>query len=172
MIGNSRKAFTIFEMTVALAIFGIVVPAVMAVFVSSLRIQRRSSAAETLVDNVRFALEFMEREMRTGRRFSDELGDGSVLKFQNDRGQTVRYRLAAEALERCTVQPCPDESYANLTSPDVTVSNVKFRLAGESTVDTKQPRLTLTFQAGVRSEPDFVLRMQTTVSQRDVDIKK
>lgn len=170
-----RKAFTLLEMLVSLAIFSTVMLAVTAVFIASLRIHRRSSGSEIIVDTVRFALEFMERELRTGRRFADENGDGSVLKFCNDRGQIARYRVAGSRFERkASGSACAEgaSEYETLTSPEVVLSDFRFRLAGEADTDAKQPRITLSFKASPQVDPSIVFNFATTVSQRDVDIKK
>lgn len=177
-IQNTRyeqKAFTLLEMLVAFAIFSAVMLSVTAVFIASLRTQRRSSGSEVIVGTVRFALEFMERELRTARRFADENGDGSVLKFCNDRGQIARYRVAASRFERkANGSGCAEgaSEYETLTSPDVVISDFRFRLLGESDADAKQPRVTLSFKASPLVDPTIVFNFATTVSQRDLDIKK
>ena len=60
---DQQKGFTLFETLIAFGIFSMVLSSVMAVFTSTLRIQRHSSASQAIIDNVRFGLEFVEREL-------------------------------------------------------------------------------------------------------------
>jgi type IV pilus assembly protein PilW len=172
-----RPGFTILEMVIAFGIFGIVMLSVVSVFISAVRANRQASMAQSMIDNVRFALEFMEREMRTGREFVDENGDGTLLKFTNDRVRTVCYRSASGVIMRFEsalhepTTPCPAAGYRPLTAAAVVaVTNLAFRVAGQNPTDTRQPRVTVTFQAAARGDASLTFQVETTVSQRTIDV--
>lgn len=191
MIGNDfqqgmRKGFTILEMVIAFAIFSVVLLSVVSVFISSMRANRQASEAQSMMDNIRFALEFMEREMRTGIEFADENGDGGVLKFTNDRMRTVCYRSSGGVIERfefathAPAAPCPVSGFRSLTTFSlVRVSGLVFRLTGQNPIDTEQPRITTTLKGAAGVDPlllgrdtRLTFQVESTVSQRTLDIPR
>lgn len=180
-----RKGFTILEMVIAFAIFSMVLLSVVSVFVSSVRANRQASEAQSMMDNIRFALEFMEREMRTGIEFIDENGNGTVLKFTNDRMRTVCYRSSGGVIERFefatrTSTPCPVSGFRSLTTFSlVQVSDLIFRLTGQNPTDTEQPRITTTLKGASGADPllsgadtRLTFHVESTVSQRTLDIPR
>lgn len=174
-----HPGFTLLETVIAFSIFSVVLLGVVAVFITAIRADRQASAAESMINNIRFALEFMEREMRTGVEFVDENGDGTVLKFTNDRVRTVCYRSSGGVIERfefathTPAAPCPSSGFLPLTTSSiVTVSDLVFRLSGENPTDVQQPRITFTLNAASKIDASLIFRVESTVSQRTLDIPR
>lgn len=172
-----HPGFTLLETVISFGIFSMALLAVVAVFMTSVRANRQASAAQAMIDNVRFALEFMEREMRTGLEFVDENGNGTVLKFTNDRVKTVCYRSALGVVERFEFaiytpsSPCPLIGYQPLTTLSiVNVANLVFSIAGQNPLDTQQPRITFTVQATPSLDTTLTFNAESTISQRTLDI--
>lgn len=172
-----QPGFTLLETVISFAIFSVVLLGVVAVFMTAIRANRQASAAQSMIDNVRFALEFMEREMRTGTEFVDEQGDGTVLKFTNDRVRTVCYRSSDSVIERfefathAPSSPCPSSGFRPLTTTSIVkVSNLIFRLTGQNPTDTQQPRITFTLAAASKIDAALIFSVESTVSQRTLDI--
>ena len=69
-VRNSRSAFTLVEMLVAIALFSVVVSIAVGGFTRALRTQRQVIALIAANSNMSLALEQMAREMRTSINFS------------------------------------------------------------------------------------------------------
>ena len=168
---RTARAFTLVEMTVALGVFGLVALAMVSLFITSLRISKKTSAAQAIIDNTRYAVEFMEREMRTGRGFRND-GAGTcsgvnILEFTNDRGKIVCYKVDGGALKRFNQD---NGMYEDLTAPTVLVMTVNFfELQGNAAGDKLQPRITLLLKVKAVADPTVFYDIETTVSQRDLD---
>ncbi|MDZ4296274.1 MAG: prepilin-type N-terminal cleavage/methylation domain-containing protein [Patescibacteria group bacterium] len=169
----AARGFSLIEMSVALAVFGLMMIGVMGVFTASIRMYRHADASQTLLDNTRFVLEYMEREMRTGKNFT--MPTAEILEFINDRipAELVRYKHVSGAVGRCVVgvNPCSaDENFEAMTAPAVTIEQLDFRLTGQTKTDQLQPRITLVMRASAASDPTVVYHLQTSVSQRELDL--
>jgi len=101
-----KKAFTLIEVVVAVAIFSVIVLAAVRIFQSSMRAQRDIEWDYTLQSDSQYFLNLMSRELSTAQK--DLAGtcsvpaghtyatDGSVLYFKNSLGQCVAYGAAVD----------------------------------------------------------------------------
>lgn len=162
---RSGRAFTLIEMVVSLGVFGVLAIVIITLFVTSLHLNRRSTATHAVVGNVRYTIELMERELRTGTGFLDA-GEG-ILEFTNDRGQTVRYRVENAALQRFNQAT---NAYEDLTTSAIRVTSADFfELNGQAAGDGLQPRITVVLRVQALADPRVSYDIQTTVSARDLD---
>lgn len=171
---------TLLELIVAVAIFTVVIGGSSGVFISALRAQRVVLADQNLIDNTRFALEFMSRQLRlaardqtgacTGTADTTYSNSGGILKFINSDGACVHYRLNANSIE---ISQNGGGSFANLTLSSIAlVTNLSFIVSGAARADSFQPRVTILITAqsfGGLPEVTPELNIQTTVSARSVD---
>lgn len=157
--------FTVPEMLVALTLFLIVVGATTGVFLSSYRSQRSAFAFLNVQNNIRYALEVMAREMRTGSGFQP---DTNSIAFTNQYGESIVYRLSNGRIERSSNGLAGP--FAPITAAEVTVSDFKIATFGLAAGDGQQPRITISLkissQVGTQQAESVV---QTTVSQRELD---
>src|SRR3989338_3039837 len=65
---KARSGFSLVELLVSMTIFTLVMSAGSTIFLLALRAQRVTIAEQNVVDNTRFALEFMSRQLRFARR--------------------------------------------------------------------------------------------------------
>lgn len=152
-------------MLVSVGVFAIFVGLGAGLFLSVLRGERHAAAFRAMEENVRFSMEAMAREMRTGKGFSLF---GSDLSFTNARGESVRYRVKAGVIERSSDGGL---TFGRMTSDRVNVATFAFRLAGEAKNDQKQPRITLLIDANVNDPRVSIpsLHLETTITQREID---
>ncbi|MBI2587953.1 prepilin-type N-terminal cleavage/methylation domain-containing protein [Candidatus Azambacteria bacterium] len=157
--------FTLLEMLVSIGIFALFIGLGAGLFLSVLRGERHAAAFRAVQENIRFSMETMAREMRTGKGFSML---GSELSFTNARGESVRYRLRGGAIERSSDGGL---SFGRMTSDRVNVATFAFRLAGEAKSDQKQPRFTMLIDAKATDKRVSIpsLHLQTTITQREID---
>lgn len=158
---NDENGLTMIELIVAIGIFSLVVGMVSGILVLSLQNQRKIIATRNVGDNVRFAMESISREIRTGQNFS---GGGNSLSFTNAKGGAVIYRLDSGVIEKSSDG---GTTYSAVTGVDVTIDYLNFYLMGQVAGDGLQPRVTITMSATSRvGNQSANLKSQTTLSER------
>ena len=158
---NKESGLTLIELIVAIGIFGLVVSMGFGIFSIAITSQRRIIALKNVEDNIRFALESMAREIRTGQNFSGGIG---LLSFTNAKGEAVIYRLSGSIIEKSSDG---GTNYLPVTGSDTTVNYLNFYLAGQAANDGLQPRITVTIGAISQvGNQNSNLKIQTTVSAR------
>lgn len=157
----AESGLTIIELVVAVGIFSLVIVMVVGIFVLAITTERHITALKKVDDNIRFTIESMAREIKTGKNFSS---GASLLSFTNAKSESVIYRLNANAIEKSSDG---GTSYSAVTSSEVTINYLNFYLTGQAGGDGLEPRITITIgatsQVGNKSAN---LKVQTTVSQR------
>jgi len=178
-----KKGFTIPELLVAIALFSLIAGAGTNLLFSAIDAQRRSLAGQEMVSQASFIMEYMTRALRQAKKELVDpglcLSSGSGYNYEiTDTGEGgVRFINAQNNcqefyLESGTVWEVINEDLPkNLTANDFTVTQFSFVLQGESQdLDLLQPRVTLLLALESVSSPESDLRLQTTISQRNVDI--
>lgn len=160
---NKERGLTMIELIVAVGIFGLVIGMTVSIFVLALASQRRIIALRNTEDNVRFAIEAMAREIKTGKNFN---GGGSSVSFTNAKGEAVIYRLNSNVVEKSSDGGV---NYSAVTGTETTVNYLNFYLMGSAIGDGLEPRITVTI--GVTSSvgnQTANLKIQTTLSERSL----
>lgn len=177
-----NKGFTLIEIIVAATIFSIVISAVSSLLVMSLRGQRNIFIQQNLVDNTRFALEQMSRQIRMAQ--SDETGvctgtagamyssGGTSLSFidyQNP-GNCLTYELSGTKIKK---QSDTGQPFVDLTADDININRLNFIVHGRDVRDSEQARVTIVIEAEGANQsagglPGILL--QTTISARNIDV--
>ncbi|MDO8474214.1 MAG: prepilin-type N-terminal cleavage/methylation domain-containing protein [bacterium] len=187
--GKSGAGFTIPELLVSLFIFSLVIVGAGGLLVSSIGVQRRAGAQQELMDQASYLAEYMSRALRQARKdltgaclttagvgFNYELNTtpvGSRISFlnRNNVGDLVckQFLLSGtQIMERTS----SDATAVNLglqvalTSNNLQVTKLGFYISGAGQGDNSQPKATFAI------ELNGEVRIQTTVSQRDIDIPK
>jgi len=158
---NKENGLTMIELIVAIGIFGLVVGMTVGIFVLSIISQRRIIALRNTEDNIRFSIEAMAREMKTGQSFS---GGGSSIAFTNARGEAAVYRLNSNVIEKSSDGGA---SYSAVSGAEIVVNYLNFYLMGQAIGDGLEPRVTVAI--GVTSSvgnQTANLKIQTTISER------
>lgn len=158
---NNESGLTMIELIVAVGIFGLVISIVVGIFVLAIINQRRIVTARNVNDNVRFTIETMSREIRTGKNFSSGVGQ---LSFVNANGENILYRLADGIIEKSSDG---GNIYLAMTGPEVTITYLNFYLSGQTALDGLQPRVTVAIGANSKiGSQSTSLKIQTTVGSR------
>lgn len=159
-----NSGFTLVELLVGIAFFSMVALVLTGAFIAAFRSQRQAFAFLNMQNNVRFALEGMNREMRTGTQFS--LPAQNRIRFVNDRGETVEYCLGGAAIRKRIGGGTCSESSGALTSRNVNVENLGFVLTGAGAGDNMQSRITILVRV---ASGELSADVQVTVTQRELD---
>ncbi len=178
------KGYTLIEIVVAVAVFGIIVAGPTGLFVLSLRNQNMTLALGETVDNTSHAMEYIGRAIRMARKdstgdcissgynYENPGGDTSKIRFLDYQGYCQEYSVVDN---RIMQKKSTDGTSANLSSgsyltpDDLEITHPQFRLFGESQTDNLQPRVTIVFRIA-KSENLPGMNVHTSISQRNLDV--
>ncbi|MEK7123536.1 MAG: prepilin-type N-terminal cleavage/methylation domain-containing protein [Patescibacteria group bacterium] len=164
---QTNKGFTLLELIVAIGVFSAVISASTGIFLSTLTAQRKAIALQNIQDNIRFAVESMAKEIRTGKTFSAN-PERTQLNFINAAGASVVYRLSGTAIERSQDN---GTTFLPITADNIEVSGLKFYLSGEAESDGLQPKITITAKTrakNVKIAEQSEMYLETTISAREI----
>lgn len=184
---TQESGFTLMEMVVALGIFSSIMLMSIGALVSVQSAQIRSSDAQVVQDNIRFALELMTKEIRQGRKYegynggalqSDCSGGCDEIRFTRtdpalgdvktaycmDAGRLIRFFNIIDG------QNCSVASAAALTAKEAIVDGFLFYILGQDILPTDgQARVTIAMRVRAQSlsqKAETVMDLQTTIVQR------
>lgn len=185
---NKDKGFTLIELLVTIAIFLILSGAVVGLFVSGAVRQRSLLTTQTILDQSSFSLELMTRALRMAKK---ELGQGCLsgygLNYELTRGGLgIQFINALEEgdcqefyLDRDKGQIMYRKERAGETLPltsdnRVKITRLTFNLIGEAQGGNpqQQPRVTILLEGEGKQETAIKVKMQTTISQRNLDVER
>ncbi len=176
------KGFTLIEIAVSIGIFLIILISASGILVSAIKNQRRNLSSQEILSQTSYALEYMSRAMRMAKK--DDLGgincllgdkinyeithSGQGIKFLNSKDECQEFFL-----ENGQLKENKDGNADFLTSDNFLVNSFNIAVSGQGQTDELQPKATifLDIQA-VNQDSPARLKIQTTVSQRNLDVKK
>ena len=169
-----NKGFTLIEMVVAVAVFTLLVSASSGLFVNALRAQRYSLTTQEILDQTSYVMEYMSRALRMARKDisgecitakSNYQFEDNCIKFRNYHDECQQFCLDGSRLKEIK-----GESSNYLTSESLTVEGFWVELSGQQQDDYLQPRATILLTISGKEQSN--IKIQTTVSQRNLDIQK
>jgi prepilin-type N-terminal cleavage/methylation domain-containing protein len=165
------RGFTLVEMIVSVALFGIVMLVAVGALLSVVAANRQSQAIKTVINNLNFALESMSRNIRTGSNYRCPSGSTcvvgepvSAVLFADSNGVDVTYRLNNKTIEQSY-----GAGFLPITaSPSIVVNRLNFYIYGNGVGgDRSYPRVLVSVGglANVgKSQSNFDI--ETIISQR------
>lgn len=167
---NYGTGFTIFEMTVAVTVFLVVMTVALMAFLNAGNIQKKAESLRAVNDNLNFAIEMILREIRTGNNYN-KISD-SEFSFTDAYNCTVTYSLSDNRIKRAESGAgiCDNVSATPITAQEIKIDNLKFTVRGVG-ADSQQPLVIINIYgtAGKQEASQLKLNLQVTVSQRIVD---
>jgi len=173
----AARGFTLLEMLISTGIFSVVIVIAVGAMLSINQAQVKASNIQNIQDNVRFTLEFMAKEVRTGFGFS--VGNCgpfgcSQLRFTRQGGTSSLYCFDSGAIKRQSpiIGDCSQGSA--MTSTAIAVEKLFFYVVGEELGPSDgQPRITIVIEARsvnptLKLETDFDIQTTVTARQRDL----
>ena len=182
-----KGGFTLIEMLAAVMIFSLIIGAISGVFISSFRSQKSALSSQRLLDQTSYALEYMSRALRMATKQTADIPAclfQSGLNYENVPGVS-----GLKFINHLEDDDCQEFFLENkqlkqkknnltetveLTSSKLEITSLNFLLQGESQDDDLQPRVTIFLAVkgkGQKPEEQPELKIQTTISQRNLDIK-
>ena len=192
----AKNGFTLIETIVSLAVFLLFLGAILQIFISAASLQRRALASQELLDQAGYAVEYMGRALRMARK--DIAGDcipaktnyqlvdysgGRGVRFLNYSGKCQEFtRFQHAGFGMMHEKKSTDSSAANLASAKALTSSkidvASFNIGPQDSWDQEdgdQPRVTLYLDVRKRGEKPEArpqITIQTTISQRNLDVKR
>lgn len=178
MYPKQSDGFTLIEVMVAVSIFSIMIIIVLGLFSRFVAGERRDIGEFRLQEDLRLALELLNREARLGYGSTYRV-DGEAFTFRNQAGQCVTYRLHRGALQRAgrdsvSGDSCPvifDGQFESLTSAQTIISSLRWRvlparLSNDRTQLASQGTVSVAIKATSRAKGDREVALQNTVTAR------
>lgn len=179
-----KNGFTLIELLVAVTIFSVVVTSFFGLFSSAFQEQRKNLDLQYLLQNISYSAEYISRALRMARK--DLSGDCITVKhnfaaiadgirFLNYDGECQEFFLEGETLK---IRKSTDGSSSNfgssepVTPQNIGIDNLRFEISGENQLDTLQPKVTFTLSIRNKTPEPQTLSIQTTISQRELDVQK
>lgn len=193
-----NQGFTLIEMIVSLGIFSIVVTTAVGAMLILISTNQQLQSEQNVMTNLSFALDTMTREIRTGYSYfctsvASELSnhedlddtdvkdcpDGSTASKQGisfyeggnsltDTANRILYYYDA-TLESIYRQIGDGDAQA-IVSSGLAITDAQFYVTGTDTDDTEQPTVTIYLEAQDVNDDGKTYYLQTTVTQRILDI--
>ncbi len=184
MLRPKHSGFSLVELMVATGLFATVMALATGAYLLMINVSRETQAVATGINNLSYALEYMSRNIMTGRAYQ-ACPDGDIsFAFTNATGQRARYSLVAgaihETLDTDRDGTLADETSVAITEPLVTIDALSFTCTGTyprtsasgGTTDAIQAnvRLGITGRVSAGPEKERTLYVQTLVTMRAPDL--
>lgn len=174
------KSFTLIEMLVSIAIFSIIITVFSGIFVSASKTQRANLDLNEMLNESNYAMEYMSRAIRMAQK--DVTGSCACLKCNykiNSSKNEIAFLNYDDVCQKFYLQgnqlmESKSNSSSPLTSNKFKVTNFKIQEMGWDQNDLIQPRVTLALEIQT-TDPSYqpiTIKIQTTVSQRNLDVKE
>lgn len=177
---KNQAGFTLLEMVVSIGIFSVVVITAIGIMINVSNGMTKAANIQAVQDNIRFSLELMTKEMRTGGNFSltSVCGPaGSEISFDATSGRRIYFLdVANKQIMRAKTDITASDCNGNtgkvtpFTANEVFVDRLHFVLHGTVVGPTDgQPAITIVLTTRSKSKKiqlETSMSIQTTVIQR------
>lgn len=174
-----NRGFTLIELMITIAIFATTLSGIFGIFIAGSRQQSIALESQQVLSQASFALEFMSRSLRMANKETGQgclsqqglnyelTGEGSGVRFINslDNNDCQEFFL-----DQGQLKYLKSNQQLPLTSDKLEIESFKFSLSGASQQDAVQPRLTVFLSIGAKTKGVPTLKLQTTISQRKLDV--
>lgn len=179
---STDKGFTLIEMLVAVSLFALIVGSATGLFIAAIRSQANALASQKLLDETSYVMEYMSRSLRMAKKNLTSgciIGGGPEDNYGAIELVGVEYLMFKDYQERCMSfqrdtqrlgQRINWGTPTDLTSTDFDVTSLKWNLSGESQIDNLQPRVTISMTIKKAGATTPEIKIQTSISQRNLDI--
>lgn len=182
---KNNKGFTLIEIMVAVSIFAIVMMIAIGAVLAIVSANKKAESLSSVINNLNFALEAMNRDLRTGYDYIcvDPTGNAcGGIQFSSSQadGDSVTYSFDSSAK---SITKTDTSGTFSVISTEIYIEDLKFYLADEdktSAGNLRQPKILLTLKgcAGIHQidscDPSIkdisIFNLQTLVTQRRLDI--
>ncbi len=193
---SSQSGFTLVELMVSLSLFIIVVLALVGSLYTVNDASKRVQAMRTVMDNINFAMESMSRNIKTSEDITcgseidgarevscpigisgagtanismhSTLGKSQIVEYKFENGAIYKRNTPFLVVGDPTSGPGAPGSWIAITSPEISIENMRFYVSGASYTDGEQPSVIIKLEgvASVQGGTSVPFAIQTLLSQR------
>jgi len=174
-VNNMKKGITLVELLISIGLFSIVIVAFLQLFSSAFAEQRKILVKNFLLNNTSYSVEYISRALRMAQKDNggncissgnnyEIILNGQGIKFLNYKGQCQEFFLENKIL-KVRKFDFPDVAH-ELISNDLKVNKLIF----QSTDGTLNVQPKITFAVEFETQLEEKLKIQTTVTQRNLDL--
>lgn len=185
---KQNKGYTLIEILVAIGIFTTVIAAPTGFFVIALKGQQKALASQEVLDETSYVLEYVSRALRMAKKELNRdnpcLTNGYGFNYETTQaGNGIRFNtydgdckeIFWDTGEKNLKERKNEGEVIPLTSDELEINSFKIGPSDSwKQDDSQQPKVTLYLEVkGVRvASPELqpVLKIQTTISQRNLDV--
>ncbi len=181
-----QSGFTLIEMIVSVALFGIVMLVSVTALVALVDANRKAQALQSVINNLNIAIDGMSRAVREGSNYrcgsasgGDCTSGGTVLYFEQHDGSTSNpnddwvYQFRNGRIYKSTDGTTNPSSQVAITAGEVTIEDVTFFVFGSSRSDAVQPKVMMVLKGSAgttKANVKTTFHVQSTAVQRILDI--
>ncbi len=177
MIGvkNYREGVTLLEIMIAISVFSIVIIGAIGLFASLIKNQKMLLDKAYVLNTLSYSTEYMAKALRMaqkdvngnciGANENFELQGSSHIKFLNYNNECQEFWLESNILKVRKLN-----ATHNLTPGNINIENLTFVVVGSSQEDFIQPKVSFSVKAKPITNTVPSLFIQTTISQRMLDV--
>ncbi|MDP2950972.1 MAG: type II secretion system protein [bacterium] len=183
---SGQEGFTLIELLVAMAVFTVMISSVVALFGNALKTQNEVLSYSQAIGSASYSVEYVSRALRmakkdllgaciTSKSNYENIGNTTVIRFLNYDEKCQEFGLSAGAiyLRRSSTNSSTGlGAQVPLTASNLVVSKLVFSITGNSQVDDFQPKVAVALEIGELNKKFSPIKVQTTISQRDLDIPR
>lgn len=169
------KGVTLIEILVAISIFSVVITGAINLFSSLIKYQKNLIDKAYVLSTLSYSVEYMSKAIRmaqkdtTGKCFESGknfvLTAGPNIEFLNSSGDCQEFFFDNGAIKVKKLNIAQ-----NLTPANIIIESLNFSVVGEGQNDTLQPKVSFSLKAKALNSEGASLIIQTTVSQRMLDV--
>ncbi|MBI5421497.1 MAG: hypothetical protein HZA35_04290 [Parcubacteria group bacterium] len=159
-----EKGTTLVELIVAISLFLTVISIVVPTLFTTIKMQRNVNGLVRMHNSLSYAMEYIAKEMRTGRKFQAQSLDKSFIRFTNYHNEEVTYQF--DPTRHALTRQVTGQGSFDLISSDVTLNDFRFWVNTKSTGgEDKQLSIVILANASpVDGFTDTKTQFQTTIS--------
>ncbi len=131
LLKKSEKGFTIIEAVVAAGVFAFVVSSSLGVYMATMQLDAKSRAEREVLQNGRFIMDYLAKEIRNGRIDYSRTNDTATLSLINQLDEEISLRFTGLGTYDIILTKTGVGS-TRLNSDDVLVMNGMFRLSPDA----------------------------------------
>jgi len=177
ILKHSNKGFTLVEILVVITVFSIFITSVTSLFANAMKEQRKSLDKAYLLNQGSFTAEYVSRALRMVQKDSTGACIPAGLNYQITRGgngiRFLNYRSGTNCqefyLENGKIKVEKFGISQDLTPAGLSIESLNFSVSGQDQSDGLQGKVTFTWQLRSTGLSIQDLKLQTTVSQRELD---
>ena len=183
-----KNGFTLIEIVVAMGIFALLIGSLSSIFVQALQGQKKTLATQEVLGQTSYVLDYMSRAIRLAKKdiAGDCIGaklnylatDSRVLNGEEFSGPGIKFlnyngicqEFFKDSADLKLKESKDSAGPEDLTSAGLKINYFNIIIAGEYQTDAVQPEVTLFLE--VEGKNQSKIKIQTTVSQRNLDIQR